>query len=757
MQRHARLAGCLLFGISSLFVVSTRSSAGLQGDPRAAVRTTVASQQFSQLPLAFELNRGQVDPQVKYLVHAGSFTAYLTPSGVIVGLHPQAKDVRTQRASTPAPLRVAMQFIGANTEPSVAGLNELAGKANYLIGADPRRWVTDVPTYGRVAYANLYSGIDLLFYGSRQQLEYDFHVRAGADPSRISFSVSGADHVALNQAGDLVMGGPGRDIVERAPHAYQLIDGAQRTVPAQYTLRGDQVSFHLGAYDPARPLVIDPVLSYSTYVGGSGTDIPIYMDLDTHGNVYMTGQTDSIDFPTTPGAFQRANGGTTDVFVSKLNATGSGLLFSTYLGGTGDDAGLGIAAGPEGRVYVVGGTDSTNFPTTRRALQRTYGGGPNDGFVVALNSTGSKLVYSTYLGGSGYDVAYIGPTDQDGQVYAVGFTDSADYPTTRGAFQRTLRAPGLDGFVSKLNPSGSRLMFSTYLGGTGDDLAIDGTVDRSGNTYVTGFTSSTDFPVTRSAFQGTYGGGGADTFVAKLNSKGSALVYATYLGGTGFEAPSDLTVDSSGNAYVPGETDSQDFPTTAGAFQSSFAGGNVDGFLTRLDPTGSRAAYSTYIGGSGDDAAGAVRVDGSGNAVVPGVTDSTDFPTTPGALQSANAGGADAFVIKLNRSGTKLLSSTYLGGTGDDGSNGSGVGLDKSGNAYVVGFTSSADFPTTAGAFQTSFAGAVDVFVAKLGLGDENNDDGQVQRGPSSIRSSVAVRGLFRAGSRLNPRLSYVQ
>jgi len=340
-------------------------------------------------------------------------------------------------------------------------------------------------------------------------------------------------------------------------------------------------------------------------------------------------------------------------------------------------------------------------------------------------------------------------------VYAEGFTDSADFPTTRGAFQRAHRGPNLDGFVTKLDPSGSRLMYSTYLGGTGDDFAIDGTIDRSGNAYVTGFTTSTDFPVTRSAFQGSYGGGGTDTFVAKLNRNGSALVYSTYLGGTGFEQPSDLTVDSSGAAYVPGLTDSRDFPTTAGAFQTSFAGGNVDGFLTKLDPTGSSAAYSTYVGGSGDEGAGAVRVDRSGNAVVPGLTDSTDFPTTPGAIQGANAGGLDAFVIKLNRSGSKLMSSTYLGGSGDDGSNGSGVGLDKSGNAYVVGFTTSADFPTTGGAFQTAFGGGVDVFVAKLGLGEEDNDGGHVQRGPSSIRSGVAARRFSVAGYRLNPRLFY--
>jgi hypothetical protein len=719
------------------------------------MRSAGTSERFSQLPLAFELNRGQVDPQVKYLAHAGSFSAYLTSSGVIVGLHPPV-DARTRRVSQPAPAPVAMQFVGASKDPSVAGLNELLGKANYLIGADPRQWFTDVPTYDRVEYTNLYSGIDLLFYGSRQQLEYDFLVSAGADPAKIVFSVSGADHVALNQAGDLVLGGLDHNVVERAPHAYQLVDGSRRAVPSRFTLRGDEVSFQLGAYDPAQALVIDPVLSYSTYLGGSGTDFPIYMDLDTQGNVYVTGQTDSLDYPTTAGDLQQANAGSTDVFVSKLNAHGTGLLFSTYLGGSGNDAGIGIAATPNGRVYVVGGTDSSNFPTTRKSFQPAYGGGSQDGFVTALNPSGSKLVYSTYLGGSADDVAYIGPTDPDGHVYAVGFTASANFPTTRGAFQRGHSGDGEDGFVTKLDPSGSRVLYSTFLGGTGDDFAIDGTIDRSGNAYVTGLTHSTDFPVTRSAFQRTFGGGPTDTFVAKLNRDGSALVYSTYLGGTGFEAPSDLTVDSSGDAYVPGLTDSQDFPTTAGAFQTSFAGGNVDGFLTKLDPTGSSAAYSTYIGGSGDDGAGAVRVDRSGNAVVPGLTDSTDFPTTQGAIQSANAGGLDAFVIKLNRFGSKLISSTYLGGSGDDGSNGSGVGLDKSGNVYVVGFTSSADFPTTAGAYQTSFAGSVDTFVTKLSIEEEEDAD-SVLRGPSRMQSNIVARRLFRAASRLNPRLFYLQ
>lgn len=756
MGLHPRLAGYVLLGIASLVALSTRSSPGLVGDPRpVASRSAGATQQFGHLPLAFEVNRGQVDPQVKYVARAADFSAYLTASGVVVGLHPRVDDARTRHVSGSAPSPLAMQFIGANREPSITGQNELAGKANYLIGADPGRWQMDVPTYGQVEYANLYSGIDLLFYGTHQQLEYDFLVAAGADPAQIGFSISGVDQVALTEAGDLLLRGIDWNVVERAPYAYQLVDGARRTVPARYTVAGHQVSFQLETYDAARPLVIDPVLSYSTYLGGSGVDVPIYMDLDAHGNVYITGQTDSLDFPTTARTFQRAMAGSSDVFVSKLNADGSGLLFSTYLGGIGDDAGLGIAAGEEGLVYVVGGTNSTNFPTTRRALQPAYGGGPNDGFVVALNSTGSKLVYSTYLGGSGYDVAYIGPTDEDGHVYAIGFTDSEDFPTTSGAFQRALRGHSLDGFVTKLDSSGSRVLYSTYLGGTGNDLAIDGTVDRSGNAYVTGLTTSTDFPVTRSAFQGSYGGGPTDTFVAKLNRNGSALVYSTYLGGTGFEAPSDLTIDSSGNAYVPGATSSPDFPTTAGAFQTTFAGGNVDGFLTKLDPTGSRAAYSTYIGGSGDDAAGAVRVDRFGNAVVPGQTDSTDFPVTRGAIQAANAGGSDAFAIKLNRSGSKLLSSTYLGGSGEDGSNGSGVGLDKSGNVFVVGFTSSPDFPTTAGAFQTAFGGVLDVFVAKLALEDEDN--GQVQRGPSSVRSGVAARRFSVTASRLNPRLFYVR
>ncbi len=449
----------------------------------------------------------------------------------------------------------------ANASPRVEALEELPGKANYFLGNDPTKWRTNVPTYARVHYQDLYPGIDLIYYGNQRQLEYDLVVRPGADPSRIRLGVQGADTLDVDAQGDLVLHTAGGDIRQRKPAAYQEIDGMRQEISGGYVLKGSHtVGFEVGAYDASRPLVIDPVLFYSTYLGGSSDDFGSGIAVDSSGDAYVTGYTLSTDFPTTVGAFQTthaADGGLDDGFVTKLNPTGAALVYSTYLGGSSDDFGFGIAVDSSGDVYVTGYTLSTAFPTTVGAFQMTNAGG-YDGFVTKLNPTGAALVYSTYLGGSSDDFGRGIAVDAAGSAYVTGYTYSTAFPTTVGAFQTTHAADSgrNDAFVTKLNPTGAGLVYSTYLGGNSFDVGLGIAVDALGSAYVTGGTQSTNFPTTTRAFQTTFGGGVVDGFVTKLNPAGSMLDYSTYLGGTGLDTGFGIAVDTlpNPNAYVVAES-----------------------------------------------------------------------------------------------------------------------------------------------------------------------------------------------------------
>jgi hypothetical protein len=630
------------------------------------------------------------------------------------------------------------RFVGANPEPQVIGLDALAGTSNYFIGSDPSQWHTGIATYGRVEYQNLYPGVDLVYYGDQRQLEYDYVVAPEADPGVIKLAIDGAESMALDGQGDLVLHASGGDVLEHAPVVYQEVGGIRQPVSGRFVLGGDgQVGFAVGAYDPSLPLVIDPVLSYSTYLGGPGTG-GLGITVDAAGNAYVTGGANSAGFPTTAGAFQTTySGGLDDAFVTELNPTGTALVYSTYLGGTDFDYGFRIAVDAVGNACVTGFTDSADFPTTTGAFRTTYGGN-DDAFVAKLNATGTALVYSTYLGGAGLDRGADIAVDASGDAYVTG-TTSGGFPTTAGAFQRAFRGV-YDAFVAKLNPTGTALVYSTYLGGTDNDQAFGIAVDTFGAAYVTGETHSTGFPTTPGAFQTSYGGG-YDAFVTELNPTGTALVYSTYLGGTGDDVGRGIAVDGAGNAYVTGYTDSADFPTTAGAFQAAFGGG-YDAFVTKLNATGTALVYSTYLGGTHWDEGWGIAVDAVGDAYVTGYTESTDFPTTTGAFQTT-FGGGDAFVTKLNATGTALVYSTYLGGVGHD--EGDHIAVDAAGNAYVTGFTSSPDFPTTPGAFQTSNRGYGDAFVAKFAFEVQTTTALTTSASPSTYGDLVAFTATVTA------------
>src|SRR5438552_3467713 len=557
--------------------------------PATAAPEARVSETYGKLPLHFEANQGQTHQDVRFLARGPGYSLYLTAGEAVLVLTKPNPDATQARAT---PVVVRMSVVGAAPKPLVSGLDELPGKANYLIG-NPAKWRTNVPTYAKVHYRAVYPGIDLVYYGNQRQLEYDFVVSPGADPERIVLGFQGAERLEINAEGELVLHAAGGAIRQRVPLIYQEIDGVRTKIEGRYVLKdAHRVGFQVAAYDPSRPLVIDPTLVDSTYLGGSGWDYGYGIAVDAAGSAYVTGVTRSTDFPTASPLQATTGGGVEgDAFVTKLDPTGSALVYSTYLGGRGVDYGYGIAVDAAGSAYVTGQTTSTDFPTTIGAFQTTKGGSYN-AFVTKLNPTGSALVYSTYLGGSGGERGFGIAVDAAGNAYVTGTTGSTNFPTTPGAFQTT----GGGVFVSKLDAAGSALLYSTYLGGSGDDRGYGIAVDAAGSAYVTGSADSTDFP-TVNPLQAANGGVG-DAFVSKLDATGSALLYSTYLGGSARDAASGIAVDAAGSAYVTGYTISTNFPTM-NPLQAAHGGGYTDAFVSKLDAAGTALLYSTYLGGSG--------------------------------------------------------------------------------------------------------------------------------------------------------------
>src|SRR6266568_3527378 len=533
------MSGYALIPSRRMFTVFTFLAFAL---PAAAATDARLSETYGKLPLHFEANRGQTDKDVRFLSRGAGYSLYLTASeAVLVLAKPNADakgDVRATRERRDTPTRaqsvaLRMSLVGAARKPVVSGLDEQPGKANYFIGKDRSKWRTNVPTYAKVHYQNVYPGIDLVYYGNQRQLEYDFVVALGADPKKIALRFQGAEKVEIDAQGELMLHTTGGDMHQHKPVIYQEIDGVRRDIDGGYVIKsGKRVGFQIAAYDTSRPLIIDPVvLSYSTFLGGSFEDEGSGIAVDAAGNAYVTGMTASINFPTTPGAFNTTNGQFPEAFVTKLDPAGSTLVYSTYLGGNGDDRGRGIAVDSQGNAYVTGATLSTDFPTTVGAFQ-TASRGSAESFVTKLDPTGSTLVYSTYLGGGGPDVGSGIAVDADGNAYVTGYTTSPTFPTTVGAFQ-FIFGGGADVFVTTLNPAGSALVYSTFLGGHNTDMGKGIAVDALGNIYVTGTTNSVNFPTTAGAFQPIFGGGfNGDIFVTKLDPKALgplSLVYSTFL------------------------------------------------------------------------------------------------------------------------------------------------------------------------------------------------------------------------------------
>jgi hypothetical protein len=663
-----------------------------------------------QLPLRFEPNRGQFDAPIRYLARGPGYRLDMTPAGADLTLTRSLDD----RAV------VSMRVVGGRRDVEPVGSEVQPGTTNYFVGNDPSRWKTGVEGYSRVRYGHVLPGVDVVYYGTGQRrLEYDLVLAPGTDPAGVAVAFEGAESVTIGAQGAAVLRLPGGDqVVQPAPVAYQLdATGRKQAVEARYELHGGALGFVLGAYDGSRALVIDPTLLYSSYLGGSGQDVAYAVAVDGYGEAFLAGITNSIDFPVAA-PLQSACGNCPstsnagDAFVTKLNATGSALVYSTYLGGSSHDDAEGIAVDAAGEAFVVGTTQSTNFPT-RSAIQSSNRGGI-DAFVAKLSTDGSALVYSTYLGGTSNDLADAIAVDAAGEAFVAGYTSSTNFRTASAlqAFHAT-DSSSYDAFVSKLSAAGTTLVYSTYLGGNAYDRATGIAIDGAGEAFVTGYTTSTTFP-TASPFQSSYGGGFDDAFVTRINATGSALVYSTYLGGTGTDVGEAIAVDSAGEAFVTGYTVSTDFPT-ASPIQAAHAsdGSGDDAFVTKLSSAGSALVYSTYLGGNDTDVGSGIAVDAAGDAFVAGATSSSNFPVAS-PIQSflSSSFTNDVFVTELNPTGSAFVYSTYLGGTGADGAY--GLALDGYGDAFVVGSTASTNFLTSL-AFQTANAGGTtDAFVAKI-------------------------------------------
>jgi len=656
--------------------------------------TTLAANPEHSLPIFFIPNHGQTDPTLRYVVQTPELQAGFALDSVVFQIHETQLRVHFARAS-----------------PSVAihGLDPMAARANFLIGDDPASWHTSLSTYGGIVYRGLYAGIDMNYSGSGSKIKSEFLIAAGADPAQILLEYSATDRIFVDAGGDLVVRAGAAELREQAPTAYQEWEGVRRPVGAGYKIiGGNAVAFELADYDVTRPLVIDPVISYSTYLGGTAQSAVTALAVDGSGNLYAAGWTEAIDFPVS-NAIQAVNRGGVDAFMFKLNAAGSTLLYATYIGGRGDDRAAAIAVDSSWQIYLAGSTASTDFPLV--SSLRTTLGGTRDAFVVKLNAIGNLLLYSTYLGGSGFDAATAIAVDAAGNAYIAGDTQSTDFPLS-GAVQSVFGGK-TDAFVTKLSSAGA-ISFSSYLGGANDEHAGGVAADTSGNIYVAGGTLSANFPL---AFPlQAVNGGSQDAFVTKISASPAKLVYSTYLGGTGGqigtpEQANAIAIDSAGAVYVAGVTNSADFPVTAGSFQPIF-NGVQDAFVTKLNAAGSAKVYSTYLGSSSFDWASGIAVDSGGNAYVAGYTSSAGFPVV-GGVQTGFKGFYDAFISKLNPLGNGLTFSTMYGGTGADQAN--AIAVDSSGNMFAGGQTSSLDLPLQ-GAIQSFNVGGGTGWVARLGV-----------------------------------------
>jgi hypothetical protein len=741
-----------LLAISVLFAAAVSPALGELEPPSAPVSATLSS-------LLFIENVGQFDAGGRFQVRGSGSMIWLANDALwitVVEQQEQGIGYRTSGFGTDAPnldprslspvsetrnpipaarkgINLKLSFPGSNPAPVIEPYNRLETHVSYFIGDDAGQWHPDVPVWGGVRYKDLYAGIDLEISGEQGNWAWRLAGKPGADLSRVRLQVEGGD-VSL-EAGTLRLSTAAGDVALPLM-GVAISDGRALSGLPQPQIAGQLVLTPFGSGPPAPRVGLESGaadLLYSTYLGGTAPmadseEEGLSVTVDNSGNLYLTGFTWSANFPTTPGAYDRTRGGNYDAFVTKLNPSGSALVYSTFLGGsTLDERGSAIAIDPSGKAYIAGSTSSTDFPTTAGAYDRTSNG-IWDAFVARINATGSSLQYGTYLGGGASDYGWGIAVDETGKAYVSGLTSSGNFPTTSGAFDTGLDGAA-DAFVAKLNMAGggaADLIYGSYLGGSDEEAAARLAMDGNHNVYLTGSTESHNFPTTANAYDTTHNYSGYthwwDVFVVKMSLAGAGaadLLYGSYLGGTSDENGDGIAVDSNGGIYVTGYTPGAGFPTTAGAYDTVYNEGG-DAFVSKLNPAGAGAAdlaYSTFLGGDQQDWAHAIYASGNGRIYVTGLTGSTNFPTTTGVFDRTHNGGVDVFVTKLNPAGggsSDIVYSTFLGGSSTEW--GYGITADAKGNAFVTGYTRSGNFPTSSTAFDNTFTGYRDVFVAKMGI-----------------------------------------
>jgi hypothetical protein len=686
-----------------------------------------AKEVLGSLPSTFEENRGQLDPSVRFLFRTTGYQLFLTNREAVMVLQgPSNQKGQSGRLSAKderEEVVVRMRFDGSNEAPAVTGVQPLGFKTNYFIGADTSRYITDIPNHARVKYTSVYPGIDLLYYENQQRLEYDFLVAPHAKPEKINLSFAGADKVSISRKGDLVLNTALGDVTFHKPVAYQEIQGKRKSVKAKYLLANNgQISFGLGRYDVSKPLVIDPIVSYSSHAWGEVTGVAV----DAAGNAYIGGSTQGTDLPATNG-YRTSIVGYTDAYVAKLNPSGSQVVYATYLGARrATTNGNSIAIDAAGNAYIAGTTSSSAYPVTSGAYQTTYTTGAS--FVTKLNATGNALVYSTFVNGATIKSVAL---DGSANLYMTG--NATAIATTSGVFQGTIPSSSSP-FVAKLNSTGTAMAYATYLGGSGSDEGNSIAVDSSGNAYVAGVARSSDFPTAnpyQSALRGL-----EDAFVTKLNPTGTALTYSTYLGGSEYELGNSIAVNASGQAFVVGQTHSNDFPVTPGVFQpqKGYQGYRIsNGFITKFSDSGTGLVYSSFLGGSAcsgcrsayqdNDTALAVAIDSADYVYVGGRARSPAFPSTD-RIQDyelrTDGEGSWPFIAKITPLGNQKIYSVLLGVNSSYEKFVTGIAADPNGNAYAVGqlgYGSPVTHPSTAGAVKMISGDFNRSFILKLSAG----------------------------------------
>jgi hypothetical protein len=731
--------------------------------PKSNTPSAHVDPDFGKVPLSFEPNQGQTDAKVQFLSRGQGYALFLTPGEAVLELQKSGGKKVDAAQALPTPSVLRMTLVGADAKAAVSGAQPLPGTSNYFIGNDSSKWKTAVPTYQRVAYSAVYPGVDLVYYGNQRQLEYDFVVAPGADAAKIAIQFTGANP-AIDKVGDLVLAVQGEEARFHKPVVYQPDGDRKVSVAGSYQIADGKVGFSLGTYDHSKPLVIDPILSYLTYIGGSGSDLINSIAVDSAGSVYIVGTTSSSDFPvknaytaTDPNTIAASN--PLAIFVSKCNATGTALIYSTYLGSNEYTYGNGIAVDSSGDAYVVGYTTYGTYPVTAGAFQTLCGAefdqttgkrkngctgagqGDVGGVLTKLNPTGTALVYSTYYSGDNYNVINAVAVDASGQAYVTGSTNTYNYsgvpagvlgdqclPTTAGAVQ-TCEADSTGGgtrnfgFVAKFDAAGANLLYGSLLGPTtsaqsttkGNAIAVDaaGFAYIGGSTYNNLYTTTGAFQTSTTGANGT-----AHAFAAKFDTVGKKIVYSTFLTGTDNtsnvgEAVTGMAADASGNAYVAGYTSEHSFPTTSGSFQPQFAAGNGGGgFISKINPTGSALVWSSLLGdapGTGVNSGGNAYINGltlgpDGSVYVAGQTNGGGFPAVNPLFSVSNNTG---FVSRVSADGTKLLFSTPFGSSTGSSDILYGIAVDPSGNIYFGGQSNDNSLPVTPGAFQTTNKGPI--------------------------------------------------